>query len=115
MRGRWQSVATAVGRVGVSAFVTLCGLLLVTFLVGRLLPTDPVLAVVGEQASPETYARTRIELGLDKPLAEQLYVYVRNIAKGDLGRSFFTGNPISQDLRRRICLGHVTPMRKPSS
>lgn len=89
----------AIGRVLASALFTLSGLLLVTFLIGRALPVDPVLAVVGDQASPETYARTRAELGLDKPFPEQLYIYVKNVATGNLGRSFFTGNPITQDLR----------------
>lgn len=84
--------------MGLSAFVTLSGLLLITFLIGRLLPTDPVLAVVGEQASQETYTRAREQLGLDRPLLEQLYLYIQRIADGDLGNSFFTGNPIVQDL-----------------
>lgn len=96
---RGRSVLTGMRRLVASAVVTLFGLLLVTFLVGRLLPIDPVLAVVGDQASPETYERTRRELGLDKPLAEQLYIYIKNVASGNLGRSFFTGNPITQDLR----------------
>lgn len=99
MLRRWWSSLRAVGRVVASAFITLLGLLLVTFLIGRLLPVDPVLAVVGEQASAETYAKTRAELGLDKPLPEQLFIYAKDVASGNLGKSFFTGNPITQDLR----------------
>lgn len=99
MLRRSLSSLRAIGRVVGSALLTLAGLLVITFLIGRLLPVDPVLAVVGEQASTETYARTRAELGLDKPLPEQLYIYVKNVATGNLGKSFFTGNPITQDLR----------------
>lgn len=99
MLQRWWSSLKAVGRVVASAFITLLGLLLVTFLIGRLLPIDPVLAVVGEQASAQTYAKMKAELGLDKPLPEELYVYVKNVATGNLGKSFFTGDAITQDLR----------------
>lgn len=97
---RWLPLASGIGRVGVSALVTLAGLLLVTFLIGRLLPIDPVLAVVGEQASQETYDRMHAQLGLDKPLPQQLYLYARRVFSGDLGNSFFTGNPILSDLRQ---------------
>ncbi|HIA20886.1 MAG TPA: ABC transporter permease, partial [Alphaproteobacteria bacterium] len=47
--------------------VTILGLLLVTFVIGRVVPIDPVLAVVGDQASQETYAAARAEMGLDQP------------------------------------------------
>ena len=55
--------------------LTLLGLLLATFLIARVVPIDPVLAVVGDRASAETYQRVRSELGLDQPLAVQFYRY----------------------------------------
>ncbi|MDY0883495.1 ABC transporter permease [Dongia soli] len=85
-------------RVLVSVITTLFGLLLVTFFIGRVLPADPVLAVVGDHASAEVYARTRQEMGLDKPLWEQFFTYVSHVARGDLGVSPRTGRPILEDI-----------------
>ena len=55
---------------------TFFGLLLVTFLIGRVVPIDPVLAVVGDRAPADVYERVRIELGLDQPLWQQFVIYV---------------------------------------
>jgi len=66
-------VRNAIG-VLVSLGLTFLGLLMVTFLIGRVVPIDPVLAVVGDRASPEVYERVRIELGLDRPLYEQFWI-----------------------------------------
>lgn len=85
-------------RVFISVITTLFGLLLVTFFIGRILPADPVLAVVGDHASAEVYARTRQEMGLDKPLWEQFFTYVSHVARGDLGVSPRTGRPILDDI-----------------
>lgn len=89
-----------IARVLFSALVTLFGLLILTFLIARLLPIDPVLAIVGEQASEAAYERARQDLGLDKSLLEQLILYLKNIVQGDLGQSFLTRNNIVDDLKR---------------
>lgn len=78
--------------------VTLLGLTFVTFAVGRLLPTDPVVAAVGDRASAELYERTRLEMGLDKPLPEQFLAYLGRLARGDLGPSFTTGRTVAEDV-----------------
>lgn len=80
--------------------VTFFGLLLVTFLIGRVVPIDPVLAAVGDRAPAEVYERTKIELGLDRPLYEQFYRYVLAILKGDFGRSIATSNLVIDDIAR---------------
>ena len=85
-------------RVCLLASVTMIGLLLVTFVIGRVMPIDPVLAVVGDHASEETYLAARNEMGLDQPLYTQLLLYFGKIFRGDLGISSFTQNPVSQDL-----------------
>jgi peptide/nickel transport system permease protein len=79
--------------------VTFFGLLLVTFLIARVVPIDPVLAVVGDRAPPEVYARVRIELGLDKPLWQQFAIYVSKVLHGDFGYSVLTANPVLTDIR----------------
>jgi peptide/nickel transport system permease protein len=78
--------------------LTFFGLLLVTFVIGRVMPIDPVLAAVGDRATAEVYQRTRIELGLDLPLYQQFYLYVDKVLHGDLGRSVLTSNPVLTDI-----------------
>ena len=80
--------------------VTFFGLLLVTFLIGRVVPIDPVLAVVGDRATADVYQRTRIELGLDLPLYQQFYLYAAKVLHGDFGRSVLTSNPVLNDIVR---------------
>ncbi|HJT12734.1 MAG TPA: ABC transporter permease [Dongiaceae bacterium] len=87
-------------RLILSVATTLLGLLLVTFVIQRLLPADPVLAVVGDHASESTIAAARIRLGLDKPILVQFWIYLTNILQGDLGESVRTGRPIVEELAR---------------
>jgi len=60
----------------------------------------PVLAIVGDHASERVFARVREELGLNKPLWEQFYIYVRKVLHGDFGTSVLTSNPVLQDIAR---------------
>lgn len=83
-----------------SVATTLLGLLLVTFVISRFLPADPVLAVVGDHASDSTIAAARIRLGLDQPIIVQFWLYLKHVLVGDLGVSIRTGLPISQELMR---------------
>lgn len=80
--------------------VTLFGLLLVTFVIARVVPVDPVLAVVGDNAGPDLYDRTRVELGLDRPLYVQFGLYVSQVARGDFGMSVLTSRPVTEDIAR---------------
>ncbi|MGO4124341.1 ABC transporter permease [Inquilinus sp. YAF38] len=81
-----------------SVVVTLVGLLLLTFSMGRLLPADPVLAVTGSEVDKATYDRVYQELGLDQPVWQQFVSYVGRVVTGDMGRSLTTGQPVSADL-----------------
>jgi peptide/nickel transport system permease protein len=87
-------------RVLGSVATTLLGLLLVTFVISRFLPADPVLAVVGDHASESTIQAARIRLGLDQPIIVQFWLYLKHVLLGDLGTSIRTGLPISQELLR---------------
>jgi peptide/nickel transport system permease protein len=80
--------------------ITLFGLALVTFLIGRVVPIDPVLAIIGDRAPQELVERTRLELGLDQPLYIQFWRYLGQILSGDLGRSVMTSNSVTQDIAR---------------
>jgi len=81
---------------------TLFGVLVVVFLLLYVAPGDPVMAMVGERADPETIARLRAELRLDDPLPAQFAHYAGGVLRGDLGRSYITGRPIRDDLLERF-------------
>ncbi|HSK40508.1 MAG TPA: ABC transporter permease [Arenibaculum sp.] len=83
-----------------SVALTFLGLLLVTFLIGRVVPIDPVLAAVGDRASPEVYERVRQELGLHLPLWQQFGIYIGQVLRGDLGQSVLTSRPVLEDIAR---------------
>ena len=80
--------------------LTFLGLLLVTFLIGRVVPIDPVLAAVGDRAPAEVYERVKHELGLHLPLWQQFWLYLEKVLTGDFGRSVLTSNPVLTDIRR---------------
>ena len=92
--------AAGAAKLIASVLLTFLGLLTVTFLIGRVIPIDPVLAVTGDHASPAVYARVRLELGLDKPLYEQFWIYISKAATGDFGMSVLTGNTVFADILR---------------
>ncbi len=94
--GRFRTLAAALASVP----ITLFGLILITFLIGRVVPIDPVLAIVGDRAPQDVVARTRLELGLDKSLPEQFVRYVGQLARGDFGRSVMTSNSVGTDIAR---------------
>lgn len=81
---------------------TLAGVLAVTFLLLYVAPGDPVQAMVGERADPETIARLRAELRLDDPLHRRFLHYAGGVIQGDLGRSYITRRPIRSDLMERF-------------
>lgn len=83
-----------------SIALTILGLLLITFIIGRVVPIDPVLAIIGENASQGVYERTRLELGLDRPLYVQFGKFITKAVTGDFGVSVLTARPVLDDLKR---------------
>ncbi len=90
---------TAAGLI-LSLVATLLGLLLVTFFIGRIVPIDPVLAVIGERATAAQYAAAREALGLDQPVWMQFLIYVRDALTGNFGTSILTRRPVMEDIAR---------------
>ena len=80
--------------------LTFIGLTAITFIIGRVMPADPVLAIVGDRASQETYDQVSKQLGLDKPLFEQYVIYLGQILQGELGKSIMTSRDVLDDLIR---------------
>ncbi|UDF32915.1 UNVERIFIED_ORG: ABC transporter permease (plasmid) [Roseateles sp. XES5] len=91
LSGRVLSLLLTVG-------ITLVGLLTLTFFIGRVVPIDPVISVVGPKASEEVYQRVFLEMGLDKPVWQQFLAYAGKLAQGDFGTSFVTNRPVLSDL-----------------
>ena len=89
-----------IARVIGSVALTFLGLLLVTFLIGRVVPIDPVLAAVGDRAPAAVYERVKEELGLNLPLWQQFWIYMKKVFAADFGRSVLTSNPVLVDIRR---------------
>lgn len=96
MIGRLRAVAGNVASIP----LTLLGLTLVTFLIGRVMPIDPVIAIAGDHAPPDVIAAVRQQLGLDKPLFVQFWIYLTHLAHGDLGRSVMTTHQVTEDIAR---------------
>ena len=93
---RLRGVARFVGTLALTFF----GLLLVTFLIGRVVPIDPVLAAVGDRASQATYNQVKAAMGLDLPIWHQFLIYAWNVLHGDFGMSTLTARPVLEDLIR---------------
>ncbi|MFM0321005.1 ABC transporter permease [Caballeronia glebae] len=93
-------IALALARWIAMLAVTFTGLLAITFFIGRKIPIDPVLAILGDRASATAYAAARLRLGLDKPLIEQFLIYARDVLHGNLGISLLSANPVIDDIRR---------------
>ncbi len=66
------------------------------------LPGDPVVAILGEDANPGAIAAERARLGLDKPIYAQYLTWIGNVFQGDLGFSYFGGEPVIDRIRRRV-------------
>ena len=96
---RWRLVKR-IGKGILSIFCTLLGLAALTFFIGRLLPIDPVVAVIGDNASQEAYEKMFHQLGLDQPLWKQFLDYVWQLAHLDFGVALTTSHPVAQDIAR---------------
>jgi peptide/nickel transport system permease protein len=95
-----------VGQYAIKRFLTivpvLIGVSLIVFSFTHLIPGDPAVAMLGERATPQRVAEVRAQLGLDKPLYTQYFIYVDKVLHGDLGASILRGDPVLRDLIRRF-------------
>jgi peptide/nickel transport system permease protein len=86
----------------VGAIPNLIGVIVVTFLLTRALPGDPAAFFAGAAATPEAVEQVREKLGLNKNMAEQFGLYLRDLARGDFGQSLSTGQPVLTELVQRL-------------
>jgi len=83
-----------VARRLLAAVPTLLAVLTLVFVIVRIVPGDPALVILGDQATPEAAAALRGRLGLDRPMWEQYLGFLGAALTGDFGNSLVTGRPI---------------------
>ncbi len=81
-----------------NGLIVLLGVVTITFFIARVIPSDPAAKWVGARATPEQKAAAVVELGLDKPLYVQYFVYLGDLLQGDLGRSLNSKQQITTEL-----------------
>jgi len=91
-----------IGRRLAQAIPSIVGIIVVTFLLTRALPGDPAVYFAGPAADEKSIAEIRAALGLDKSLFEQFWLYLGDLARGDLGVSISTGRPVLEELATRL-------------
>lgn len=90
-------VSFLVKRLGFALF-TLFSVLTLVFLIVRVLPGDPALVILGDQASVESIAALHHRLGLDRPIIVQYLQFMLGVVQGNLGTSMITGRSISAEI-----------------
>jgi peptide/nickel transport system permease protein len=90
LRRLWQSVPT------------LAGVVLLVFMLFNWVGGDPAYLLAGKMTNPEQIANIRAQLGVDQPWHMQLWIFVRQIATGDFGASWATGEPVSEIFATRL-------------
>lgn len=79
----------------VTSFLIVLGAVLLLFLLTALVPGDPAATLLGPQATPEFAAQFIREMGLDRPLHERLWIFLSNVARGDLGVDVLSGRKVA--------------------
>jgi len=81
---------------------TLLGITFITFLLVKSIPGDPVFGMVGERADPEAIERIRRGLGTERSFISQYIGYIGLILKGELGRSYYTNQRVSEAIKEKF-------------
>lgn len=77
---------------------TIFGVIFIVMLTIELVPGDPVELMLGEHATKEAVENVRTALGLDKPLLTRYFMYLKNLTKGDMGRSIRENRLVSKEI-----------------
>ena len=80
----------------VQAIIVLTGVVLLTFVILRIIPGNPIETMMGEHADVATIRRLTAEMGLDQPLIKQFFRYISSAVRGDFGTSYSLGKPVSE-------------------
>lgn len=80
----------------------LFGLTVIVFAIMAMIPGDPATAILGSYATPENVEKLNRDLGLDKPLVQQYFIWLGNMLQGDFGRSFSLNRPVLDEVLERF-------------
>jgi peptide/nickel transport system permease protein len=94
-------VKLVAGRIA-SAILSLLAVSVVVFAITSVLPGDAAEEKLGQEATPETLAALRKEMGLDRSAAARYFDWLGGIVKGDAGKSVVTGVPVAESIRSRL-------------
>ena len=85
-----------------SAIPVLLGITVIVFLIMALIPGDPATAILGSYATPENVEKLNRDLGLDKPLVQQYFIWLGNMLTGDFGTSFALNRSVLDEILERF-------------
>lgn len=85
-----------------SAIPVLLGITVIVFFIMALIPGDPATAILGSYATPENVEKLNRDLGLDKPLVQQYFIWLGNMLQGDFGTSFSLNRPVLDEVLERF-------------
>ncbi|MEZ5721173.1 MAG: ABC transporter permease [Paracoccaceae bacterium] len=85
-------------RRALTLFLVLLGLAILIFVIARIVPGDPARIALGPLATAEQVSELREEMGLDNPFLVQLWMYLKGLVQGDLGKSLLTSRPVMDDI-----------------
>ncbi len=85
-----------------AAVPVLLGLTVIVLAMMALIPGDPAIAILGSFATPENVEKLNRDLGLDKPLIQQYFIWLGNLLEGDLGRSYSLNRPVTDEVMERF-------------
>jgi peptide/nickel transport system permease protein len=74
----------------------------IVFVLIRLLPGDPAYMIAGSLATKDVIESIRRQLGLDRPIWEQYFIYLGQVVHGDLGKSWLTSSQVTDDILQRL-------------
>ena len=80
------------------------GVLLLVFVLSRAIPGDPCRSILGEKATEQACREFNVRMGLDEPMPVQFWIYLKNLASGDLGNSIKFGRPVTELMVERLPL-----------
>ena len=97
-----MSIWYYIARRAIFSTVVVLSVAILTFILIRVAPGDPAELIAGEAASPEYIQRVREEFGLDKPVLEQLAIYLFSLFRGNLGFSITFSRPVLDVILERL-------------
>jgi peptide/nickel transport system permease protein len=91
-----------IGKRLLIAIPILFGLSIIVFAMMAMIPGDPATAILGSFATPDNVDRLNRQLGLDRTVVEQYFIWLGNLLQGDMGRSYALNRPVADEVFERF-------------